>query len=128
MRSRSRSTNIFTATDCTRPADKPGEIFFHNNGETVYPANLSKILLVSWACTNFISISRVFSNAFKTASLVISRNAILLTGTFGFSTSSKCHEIASPSRSSSVARINSSTSFNLSFSLLTIFFLSGGVT
>ena len=38
------------------------------------------------------------------ASRVISWNTIRFTGTLGFSTSSTCHEIASPSRSSSVAR------------------------
>ena len=38
------------------------------------------------------------------ASRVISWNTIRLTGTLGLSTSSRCHEMLSPSRSSSVAR------------------------
>src|SRR3989338_10794647 len=33
--SRSRSTMIFTATDCTRPADRPRYTFFQRNGESV---------------------------------------------------------------------------------------------
>ena len=38
------------------------------------------------------------------ASRVISWKTIRLTGTFGFSSSSRCQAMASPSRSSSVAR------------------------
>ena len=34
-RSRSRLTSKRTATDCTRPADNPLAIFFHNRGERV---------------------------------------------------------------------------------------------
>ena len=40
----------------------------------------------------------------KEADGVISWNTIRFTGTFGFSTSSRCQLMASPSRSSSVAR------------------------
>jgi len=34
MRSRSRSTTRRVATDCTRPADRPGPILRHSSGET----------------------------------------------------------------------------------------------
>ncbi|SKZ31203.1 Uncharacterised protein [Mycobacteroides abscessus subsp. abscessus] len=34
MRSRSRSTMMRVATDCTRPADNFGMTFFHSTGET----------------------------------------------------------------------------------------------
>ena len=40
--SRSRSTTSFTATDCTRPADKPRAIFSHSNGEIIKPTTRSK--------------------------------------------------------------------------------------
>ena len=62
------------------------------------------------------------------ASFVISLNTIRFTGTVGLRTSSRCHEIASPSRSSSVARINSSTPLRWSLSFFTTFFLSFGMT
>ncbi|MCY1173706.1 hypothetical protein D9M71_424730 [compost metagenome] len=31
----SRSTTSFTATDCTRPADRPRAIFCHSSGDTM---------------------------------------------------------------------------------------------
>ena len=34
MRSRSRSTTMRVATDCTRPADRRGLTFFHRTGAT----------------------------------------------------------------------------------------------
>ena len=34
IRSRSRSTTMRVATDCTRPADRPRVIFFHRTGLT----------------------------------------------------------------------------------------------
>ena len=34
IRSRSRSTTMRVATDCTRPADSPGSTFFHSTGLT----------------------------------------------------------------------------------------------
>ncbi len=59
---------------------------------------------VSWASTRWMSTSRVSPTARSMASLVISWNTIRFTGTLGFRTSSRCQAIASPSRSSSVAR------------------------
>ena len=40
--SRSRSTTSFTATDCTRPADKPRAIFSQSNGDTIKPTTRSR--------------------------------------------------------------------------------------
>jgi hypothetical protein len=53
------------------------------------------------------------------AAWVISWNTIRLTGTLGFKYSSRCHEIASPSRSSSVARYSSEASLSAAFRSLT---------
>ncbi|CSI79390.1 Uncharacterised protein [Vibrio cholerae] len=39
--SRSRSTRSFTATDCTRPAERPRATFFHSSGETIKPTTRS---------------------------------------------------------------------------------------
>jgi hypothetical protein len=62
------------------------------------------------------------------ASGVISWKAIRLTGTLGLSTSYRCQAIASPSRSSSVARRSSSEDFRSLRSSATIFFLSESTT
>ncbi len=59
---------------------------------------------VSCASTIAVSISRVSLTARWIASRVISWNTMRLTGTRGLSASSRCHAMASPSRSSSVAR------------------------
>ncbi|SSS48200.1 Uncharacterised protein [Acinetobacter baumannii] len=53
--SRSRSTTSFTATDCTRPADKPRAIFSHSNGETMKPTTRSKKRRACCALTRFKS-------------------------------------------------------------------------
>ncbi len=62
------------------------------------------------------------------AFLVISWKTIRFTGTRGFRTSTRCQEIDSPSRSSSVARYTASASFSLAFSFLTCSFFSLGTT
>ena len=62
--SRSRSTNNFTATDCTRPADKPRAIFFHNNGETIKPTTRSRKRRVCCALTRSMLRLSGCSNAF----------------------------------------------------------------
>src|SRR5690554_3562528 len=49
--SRSRSTIKRTATDCTRPAERPPLTFFHNTGESSYPTNRSKMRRACWAFT-----------------------------------------------------------------------------
>ena len=59
---------------------------------------------VSWASTRRVSTSRVVFAARWMASLVISWKTIRFTGTVGWSVSSRCQAMASPSRSSSVAR------------------------
>ena len=50
---------------------------------------------------------------------LISWNTMRCTGTFGFNCSNKCQEIASPSRSSSVARYSAVASFSAAFSSFT---------
>ncbi|CAM5664282.1 hypothetical protein SGRIM128S_03142 [Streptomyces griseomycini] len=74
---------------------------------------------VSWASTSFWLSSRGLATASRIASLVISWKTIRLTGIFGLSTSCRCQAMASPSRSSSVARKSSSDSFSRSLSFLT---------
>ena len=70
---------------------------------------------LSWALTSPWSISRHSSTARSMAGRVISWNTIRFTGIWGLRTSSRCHEMASPSRSSSVARKSSSTPFRSFF-------------
>ena len=83
---------------------------------------------VSWASTRFSSSSRVFSAAARIAGLVISLNTMRRTGTVGLRTSSRCHAMASPSRSGSVASSSSSQSFSFALRSATFFFLSGLTT
>ncbi len=49
--SRSRSTITRTATDCTRPADRPALIFFQRTGESSYPTRRSSTRRACWAST-----------------------------------------------------------------------------
>ena len=72
--------------------------------------------------------SRVADSARVMASRVISWNTMRLTGTVGCSSSSRCHAMASPSRSSSVARMSSSTPLSARLSSLTFFRLSASTT
>ena len=72
--SRSRSTTSFTATDCTRPADKPRAIFSHSSGDTIKPTTRSKKRRACWALTLSISSRPGFLNASWMAFLVISLN------------------------------------------------------
>ncbi len=83
---------------------------------------------VSWASTSFWFSSRGLATAAWIAALVISWKTIRLTGTLGLSTSCRCQAIASPSRSSSVARKSSSDSLRSAFSLETWDFLSAFTT
>ena len=72
--------------------------------------------------------SRALPTASWIAFGVISWKTIRLTGTFGFSSSSRCQAIASPSRSSSVARKSSSAPLSRSLSLRICARLSAGTT
>ncbi len=83
---------------------------------------------VSWASTSFLFSSRGLATAARIASLVISWKTMRWTGIFGFSTSWRCQAMASPSRSSSVARKSSSDSAISSLSFLTCAFLSALTT
>lgn len=128
IRSRSRSTTSRVATDCTRPADSFGMTFFQSTGETSKPYRRSRMRRVSWASTRRWFSSRGLATASWMAALVISWNTIRCTGTLGLSTCWRCHAMASPSRSSSVARKSSSDSARSDFSLLTWDFLSAFTT
>ena len=102
--SSSLSTINFTATDCTLPADNPLFTFFHKTGLILYPTILSNTLLACWASTKFISMSLGSLIAFWTAFFVISLNVTLVILSFSScKIVAKCHAIASPSRSGSVA-------------------------
>ena len=105
--SRSRSTIIRRATDCTRPADSPNCTFSHSSGLISYPTSRSSMRRACCAFTSSMSISRGCSNASSTACLVISWNTTRLGG-LGFlsqpAAACRCQEMASPSRSGSVAR------------------------
>ena len=123
----SLSTINFTVTDWTLPADKFGLTFLHKTGESSKPTILSKILLACWEFTKLWLISLGELTAFKTAFLVISLKVIrLVSDDFKFKAWSRCHEIASPSRSSSVANHIKSHFFAILFNSLTTFFLSCG--
>ena len=105
MISSSLSQIIRSATDCTRPALKPLFTFTQRSGLIVYPTIRSSILRACCASTRFISRSRGCLMEFFTAVFVISLKEILriLDGS-SFSACIRCQEIASPSRSGSVAR------------------------
>ena len=84
----------------------------------------SSILLVSCDFTKLSSISLAFLKLDKMTSLVISLNTILLYLSFSRDkVSYKCHDIASPSRSGSVAKYTKSEFFTSFFNSLTSFFL-----
>jgi hypothetical protein len=72
--------------------------------------------------------SRGLATAALMACGVISWNTMRRTGTLGFSSSSRCQAIASPSRSSSVARNSSSACFSRPFSFVMCDFLSRETT
>ena len=118
-----------SATDWTRPALSPLFTFAHSNGLISYPTRRSRILLVCCASTRFISILRgSFKDAF-TAFCVISLKVILCAFlSSNFSAWLRCHEIASPSRSSSDASHTVSASLASVFSVLTSAFLSAGIS
>ena len=59
---------------------------------------------------------------------MISWNTIRRTGTFGLNTCTRCHAIASPSRSSSVASNNSSADFSFERNSETTPFFFGSTT
>ena len=101
----SLSTISLTATDWTLPADSPLFTFFHSNGLILYPTILSNTLLACCASTVFKSISLGSFIAFCTADFVISLKVTLVILSLSSSNIfARCHAIASPSRSGSVAK------------------------
>ena len=128
--SRSLSTINLTVTLCTRPALSDGPTFLHKTGESSNPTILSNILLACCAFTKSMSIVLGFSIAARIAFLVISENTMRFVLLSSISiASNKCQEIASPSRSSSVANQTNLLSLIASFanfvSSLTTFSESG---
>ncbi len=68
----SRSTMSRSAGLCTRPADNPGPIFFHNNGDNLKPTRWSSARRACCAFTNGMEIWRGLATASFTADSVIS--------------------------------------------------------
>ncbi len=115
---------IFNVALCTRPADFD-LILFCNSFDNLNPIIRSRILLVSCEETKSKSISLGCSKASTTAFFVISLKMTRFVGiSFKSSTSFRCQLIASPSRSGSVAKNNSSMFLAASCNSLTTFFLS----
>ena len=101
----SRSTIILVATDCTRPADSPLLTVFQRKGESLYPTILSRMRLVCCAFTRSMSMPRGFFIPALTAVFVTSLKVILLASSGAMPRMvARCHDIASPSRSGSVAK------------------------
>ena len=101
----SLSQIIFKAADCTLPALSPLLIFLHRSGLISYPTSLSRTLLACWASTSFRSMGLGCFTAALMVSFVISLNTIRQSDDGSMpSRYARCHEIASPSRSGSVAR------------------------
>ena len=101
----SLSSKTLNATDWTLPADSPLAIFFHNKGDNSKPMTLSRNLLALYAFTRSKSISFGSSKESIIADFVIWLNLTLeYSYLLGPSASLRCHAIASPSRSRSVAR------------------------
>ncbi len=119
----SRSTMSFTATDWTRPADNDGRTLRHSTGDSSKPTRRSSTRRACWAFTKSMSNVRGCANASSIADLVISWKTIRFTlaGSI-LVTSIRCHEMASPSRSSSVANqiVSASAAFFL-MSLMSAF-------
>ncbi len=80
---------------------------------------------LSCARTRLSLMSRAWLSASLTASSVISWNSMRRTGILGFSTSFRCQEIDSPSRSGSVASRTSEASFSAARSFWTLGLLVG---
>ena len=127
--SRSLSTISLTATDCTRPAESCGFSFFHNTGESLNPTIRSSTRRACWALTRFKSMVLGCFIASKMACLVISWNTIrFVCSTSRPSTWARCHDIASPSRSSSDASHTLSELLAAFFNLPTTSVLSSGIS
>src|SRR3990170_2366179 len=120
--SRSRSARSRTATDWTRPAERPRWTFRQRRGERLYPTRRSRTRRACWASTFFWSILPGCANAALIARAVISLNVTRytlrpLTG----SSWARCQPIASPSRSGSVATYSASAFSAAFFSSSTTF-------
>ena len=127
--SRSRSTMIRTATLWTRPALSPGFTFFQSTGLRSKPTSRSKMRRACWAFTKLTSTVLGFSIDLRIAVFVISEKTMRLVDSgLSFNVSYKCHEMASPSRSSSVASHTTSALDAACLSSFTSCFLSSATT
>ncbi len=103
----------------------PPFTFFQSTGDNSYPTSLSKTLLACWALTKLLFITLGTSIALLIAFSVISEKTIRREfSSFKFKLLDKCHAIASPSLSSSLASQTISACLESFFNSLTIFFLS----
>ena len=100
----SLSTTKRTTGDCTLPADFAPETFFHRTPEISKPTKRSITRLACCASTTSKFTVLGCWIAFVMAPLVISWKTIRGVSFGKFKASNKCQAIASPSRSSSVAR------------------------
>ena len=100
----SRSTMIFVATDCTRPALRPWATFLPSRLLSGNPTTRSMARRASWLCTRRMSMWSMSARACWMAFLVISlkRMRQVRSGS-SFSWSAMCQAMASPSRSGSLA-------------------------
>ena len=99
----SRSTIRRRAGDCTRPAEIAPGTLRRTTPERSKPTSISRVWRACWDDTMSISTVRGLLMAASRAGLVISWKVMRFVPLGSFSTSMRCQEIASPSRSSSVA-------------------------
>ncbi len=125
--SRSRSTMSLSATDCTRPAESRPRTFSHKMGLMLYPTRRSNTRRACCALTKSMLIWRGCANASATAGAVISWKTTRCVRSGSICADSiRCHEMASPSRSGSVARkISSAVCASFLISLTMSFFSFG---
>ena len=127
--SRSRSTIKRVAGLWTRPALRPPATFFHRTGETRYPTTRSRIRRACCASTRFISIDLGRENASATSDFVTASKTTRFASVGEIpSISARCHAMASPSRSRSVANQIALADLASFFSSLTVFNFASSTT
>ena len=118
-----------TATLCTRPAERLGRTRRQSTGESLKPTKRSSTRRACCASTRLRSIWRGCSMADRMAGFVISWKTMrcAFAGS-SLSTSARCQEMASPSRSSSEASQTVSVFLAAARSSLTTCTLSAGIS
>ena len=105
--SSSRSTTSRVATDCTRPADRPRRIFFHSSGRKLIahdPVQNPPRLLGVHQITGRYPGDAGWTGVDHLLRDLVKGHALQPSSSGSCSSSFKCQEMASPSRSGSVAR------------------------